>query len=83
MTKQTSTVRIEPRSKSILQMLQTLEGRPQVRILADAIEQYRRNKIFEDASDAYSKLKKDKKAWSEELEERKSWERTIMDGLQE
>ena len=32
---------------------------------------------------AYARLKKDKKAWREELKERSAWEATLSDGLED
>lgn len=83
MAKDSSTVRIDAKNKRLLKKLSEQEGRPQLKVLADALEQYRRNKIFEAANTAYAELKHDEKAWKEELEEREAWDGTLADGLEE
>jgi len=50
-------------------------------ILDRAIEAYRRERFLRDANADFAALKKNRKAWREELAERKLWERTLGDGL--
>lgn len=50
-------------------------------ILDKAIERYRRDKFVRDANADFAALKRDPKAWREELKERDLWEQTLSDGL--
>ncbi len=50
-------------------------------ILDRAIEAYRRERFLREANADFAALKKNRKAWREELAERKLWERTLSDGL--
>jgi hypothetical protein len=52
-------------------------------ILEKAIEVYRRKRLLEMGNRAYAALKNDPKAWEQELVERKLWENTLADGLDE
>jgi hypothetical protein len=52
-------------------------------ILEKAIEVYRRKRLLEMGNQAYAALKKDPKGWEQELVERKLWENTLADGLDE
>jgi hypothetical protein len=48
-----------------------------------AIEAYRRQQLLDIGNLAYAALKGDPKAWEQELAERKLWENTLADGLDE
>ena len=50
-------------------------------VLDKAIEQYRRDKFVRDANADFAALKRNKKAWKEELKERELWDQTLADGL--
>lgn len=52
-------------------------------VLEKAIEAYRRKRLLEMGNLAYAALKDDPKAWEQELAERKLWENTLADGLDE
>ncbi len=52
------------------------------RILDQALEKLRREKLFEKANKAYEAIQKDPKAWQEELDERALWDTTLSDGLE-
>jgi hypothetical protein len=49
----------------------------------EAIERYRRETFLDQANAAYARLRKDAKAWSQELAERAEWNATLLDGLSE
>ena len=51
-------------------------------ILDEAIDQYSRDKFLDEVNAAYARLRADPKAWKEELAERKEWDGTLMDGLE-
>ena len=50
-------------------------------ILDEAVEHYQRERFLDQVNAAYSALRKDPKAWKEELAERALWEGTLADGL--
>jgi len=52
-------------------------------VLDKAIEHYRREKFLRDANADYAALRRNPKAWKEELKERALWEQTLSDGLAE
>ncbi len=76
-----ATVRINPESHRKLKSLAQDMGASMPVVLEHAIEALRRQRFLEDAAAAYGKLRRDKKAWSEELAERKAWDKTLKDGL--
>ena len=51
------------------------------KVLEKAIEAYRRKRLLEGGNEAYAALRKDAKAWERELSERRLWESTLADGL--
>ena len=77
---ETTTVRVSSQVQRTLKQLSKATRRSQTALLEEAVEEFRRKKIFEEANRAYAALKADPKAWAEELEERKAWEVTLGDG---
>jgi hypothetical protein len=74
-------VRISPEAHTILQQLAKEEGKPMQSILDQALESYRREKFLRGANADYAALKKDPRAWKDELGDRKVWERALKDGI--
>jgi len=77
------TVRISETSHQILQELAEHSGESMQTILARAIEEYRRKRFLEEANAAYAALRQNPKAWKQEQAERRAWEATLGDGLEE
>jgi hypothetical protein len=75
------TVRINDSAHATLRALSKRRKEPMQAILAQAIEDYRRKTLLEDANRAYAALRKSPKAWGEEQEERRAWDATLADGL--
>jgi len=75
------TVRINDSAHATLRALSKRRREPMQAILAQAIEEYRRKTLLEDANRAYAALRKSPKAWREEQEERRAWDATLADGL--
>jgi hypothetical protein len=80
---QGATVRINAEDREVLRELAAREGEPMQAILAKALEAYRRQRFLEDANRAFANLKADRDAWGQEAEERKLWESTLADGMDE
>jgi hypothetical protein len=76
-----TTVRISENSIKVLRELASQEGETMQDTLDKAIEAYRRQRFFEQLNAAYAALRNDPEAWQVELEERRLWEATLMDGL--
>ena len=74
-------VRISSESRDTLRRLAREEREPMQAILDRAIERYRREKFLRDANADYAALRKNARAWKEELKERELWEQTLSDGL--
>jgi hypothetical protein len=79
----TNPVRIGIETRPILRELMAKTGQPARVILKKALENYRRKLFLEEANRAFADLKKDRKTWKAELEERKAWDSTLRDGLRE
>jgi hypothetical protein len=77
------TVRISLHSHELLRELADDEGNSMQAVLDKAIECYRRDKFLRDANADFAALKRDKKAWKEELEQSELWGQTLADGLVE
>ncbi len=76
----TTTVRIGPETHKVLKELSRRTGVPARVVLRNAIEAYRRKCFLEEANRAYAALKKNRKAWREEREERRAWDAALLDG---
>ena len=77
----TTMVRVDQRSHDVLKTLAAQAGVAMPVVLQAAIESYRRQRIVEEANAAYAALRADPVAWAEELEERRAWDTTLMDGM--
>ncbi len=76
----TATVRIDSRTHKLLQEIKKISGEPMQIIISKALEHYKEVQFWNEVNEAYLKLRTDKKAWKEELIERKLWARTLNDG---
>ncbi|MBI2918581.1 MAG: toxin-antitoxin system protein [Chloroflexi bacterium] len=79
----TSTVRINQETLETLRKLAQEAGEPMQRVLARAVEVYRRQRILAKANAAYATLRSDPQAWQAEQDERRAWEATLQDGIEE
>jgi hypothetical protein len=75
-----------PISESSYKILVELasRGSESIDVLLDkAIEEYRRNQLLDRTNAAYAALRSDEGAWQDELAERRDWDATLADGLDE
>jgi predicted transcriptional regulator len=80
----TRTVRISERTHQELVQLSNQFNESMQTLMEQAVEEYKRKILFEQANIAYSKLREDPVAWKQAQAERELWEyNTIADGLQE
>ena len=75
-----TTVRVARQTHDTLLELARETGAPIQDIVADAVEAYRRARMFEVANAAYAALRSNPEAWRELLEERAEWDVTLADG---
>ena len=80
-TKQSTTVRISEQTHHRLREMAAQSGEPMQAVLDKALEQYRRQKFWEECDAAYAALQQDPEAWQDLQDELKSFEGTLMDGL--
>ena len=78
-----ATVRISQAAHRTLRELARQSEKPMQAVLDEAIEQYRRQRFLEATNRAFAALREDKVAWEGELEERKEWDATLSDGLED
>ena len=76
-------VRLDRMSAELLEKLARLYHRPKTEIVSLAIERYWRRWLLEENNRAYAALAADPEEWSRELEERRLWDNTLADGLEE
>ncbi|MGQ9555392.1 MAG: toxin-antitoxin system protein [Anaerolineae bacterium] len=76
-----TTVRIKEESHAMLAELARELNEPMQAVLAKAIESYRRQRIIALSNAAYTALRENRQAWREEEKERRAWESTLADDL--
>ena len=78
-----SNVRIQPGTYSKLRRLAADAGESMPDVLEKAVDELYRKRFLDDCNRAYARLKADPKAWQEELKERRAWDCTLGDGLED
>ena len=78
-----SQIVISEKMEKPLDILVQLTGESIQAIIEDAVDSYARKLILEKANKAYEELRANPELWAQELEERKEWEVTLSDGLDE
>lgn len=78
-----ATVRVSPETHSKLKELAQLAGEPMPAVLDKAVEAYRRQQFLAGLAADFARLRRDAKAWDEEQDERRAWDATLADGVQE
>ena len=76
------TSRISHKSNQIIHEMVAITGKHKIEIIEEALEIYRHHERMRLFNEAYSKLRSDKKAWKDELKERRQLEGTLRDGLE-
>ncbi len=78
-----ATVRIRPETHEKLRMLADKAGESMPDTLERAIDALYRQEFLRGLAEDYGRLKSDPKQWAEELKERKLWDRTLADGMED
>jgi predicted transcriptional regulator len=79
----TTTVRVDVAVQHALRDLARERGETISAVLEQAVEHYRRQLMFEQANAAWAAMRADETIRNEELEERRLWEATLMDGIED
>ena len=79
----TTTVRVDVAVQHALRDLARERGETISAVLEQAVEHYRRQLMFEQANAAWAAMRADQSQWDELLEERRLWEATLMDGIED
>ena len=74
-------VRLSEKAHKELREWAEEDGKTIQATLEEAVREYGRHRYFEAMDAAYRRLQSDPAAWAEELEERRSMEGTLMDGI--
>jgi len=75
-------VRVSLQSYRLLKSLAEDFDQSMQSVIDEALEDLRRRKVLEATDAAFSALKANKRAWREELRERRLWEKTLSDGVE-
>jgi hypothetical protein len=78
-----TTAKISPNAVRTLERLQRRYHKPKTVIIDMALKKYEEQILLEEINEGYARLKADKKAWEEEIEERQELEGTVGDGLED
>jgi hypothetical protein len=74
-------VRVDCRTSAAITRLAREMGVVRKDVITHAVERLRRQRIMESANEGFAAIKRERAAWREEVDERKSWEVTLSDGL--
>lgn len=77
------TIRIKPETRAKLERIARAERTTMTSVLDKVVDAYRRQRVLEQTNAAYAALRADPKAWEQELKERREWEATLADGLED
>lgn len=79
----TATIQIDQQTCEKLRALSAELQLSMQEVMAKAVEAYRRQQMFDSADRAYRALRADPEAWAEELAERRLFEGTLLDDLED
>lgn len=79
---ETTTIRIGKDTHNLLKNLSEETHKSMNLLINEMSIEYQKKVFWNQVNASYAKLKEDKEAWAEELEERKLWENTLGDGLE-
>ncbi len=79
----TTTIRVSVEIRDLLQSLAQESGGSMQEVLSVALEQYRRQLILDAANAGYAALRENKAQYAALEQERKEWDATIADGLED
>ena len=77
------TVRVAEATHQVLERLARSSGRSLQATLDEAVEAYRRRRLLDDANAAFASVRASAKTWETEEAERREWDVTLSDDLEE
>ena len=77
------TMRVTKETHSTVKRMASDRGIPMTELLKEIVEKARKAEIIRQINEGYARLREDPKAWAEELEERREWDCTLLDGLED
>ncbi len=78
-----ATVKIDAETYARLKATAAETGKPMIEVLAEAIDAYARHCFLLGLSADFAALRADRKRWDEELAERRAWDATLADDLED
>lgn len=78
-----ATVRIDSVSHIMLRRIAEQSKESMQSALAKAVELYRRQIFLQKSNAAFADIRKNPKAWQEELKERENWDLTLLDDVKD
>ena len=78
-----ATVRINPQTHDKLRQISEVANETMTVMLDKAIDAYHRQLFLKQANESFARLRKNPKAWKQEMAERKAWDATLADGLED
>jgi len=79
----TTSLRLDSGLRDALKGVATRTGQSMAQVIYHGLELYETELFFAEADAAYARLQADPEAWAEELEERRLWDNTLMDDLED
>ncbi len=78
----TTSVRVDPSTHAVLRDLSRQEEKPIGQVVAEAVEQYKKDKFWRELEEDYERLRADPEAWQDYQDEMALWDSTSNDGLE-
>lgn len=79
----TTTVRVHTSTRDALARLCEQRGLSTADLLAELVDRREQDELLEQMNASYARQRQDAAAWKSEQAERKAWEATLLDGLEE
>jgi hypothetical protein len=76
-------LRVNESTHAAIRNLAQESGESMQSIVEKAIERYKREMFLESLNQDFKRLRENEEAWNKELEERRLWENTLTDGVEE
>jgi hypothetical protein len=77
------TIHVDAETREVIRTLAAEMGIPMSQVLRQAARVYWEERFWKEFNEGYARLRADPVAWAEELEERRLWDNTLMDGLED
>ena len=74
-------LRINETTHNVIKNLAQEVGESMQSIVEKAVERYKRELFLESLNQDFRQLREDETAWNAELDERRLWENTLLDGV--